>query len=200
MESALTVIQQVSGVYDYRSALDRHSNVRGPDQEPAEFLHVRHSKRPRVSSFEELVEYAGEVMARSELPSPGTRLVIDATDCGTVVGSMFDKLNPILITRTSTHMAKPVGLFRNGWPWQYEIGQVILASTLAAAIHKGQLRVAGAVKDSDALRTALTGFTISDLANSDPLAKAAAAALWWVKRPASGAVRVMSYSGEPIDE
>ena len=43
--TAISVLESIEGVLDYRSELDRHCNIAGPPQKPRQELHVKHLQR-----------------------------------------------------------------------------------------------------------------------------------------------------------
>jgi hypothetical protein len=178
-DSALVLVEHVQGVLDFRSAHDRHCNIEGPPQQPAERFAVRYLERPRLANHLELVEHVRGLLARQS-----AKLCIDQTEAGVAVGDLFEKLRPIRITRTATNEVRPrcVG-WRDGHPSKFTVGEVTLASILAASLHKGELLIASELPDADALKHALASFTVSDVGASDPLARATAISLWFAKRP-----------------
>jgi hypothetical protein len=147
---------------------------------------LRHLERlPLGIAYPAQVSYVAELLAREPLNDERTRLVVDSTGVGRAVFDLFKRggLKPLGITITGGQDDS----YADGF---YRVAKVQLVSTLQAALHAGELRIASELKDAKTLAAELRDFraTFTSAGNAifnaregahDDLVLATAIALWW---------------------
>jgi hypothetical protein len=155
-------------------------------QDRTEHFDVRHLQRLALGlPYPVQVQQVANILARPPL-NAGSALVIDETGVGRPVGDLMDGagLRPIRVTITA-------GLETTQYGAQtFHVPKGMLISGLDARLHTGELKIAAALSDADALAEELKDFQrkVSDAGRAsynartgahDDLVLAVAIALWW---------------------
>jgi hypothetical protein len=147
---------------------------------------LRHLERlPLGTPYPAQVSYVAELLTREPLNSDRTSLVVDSTGVGRAVFDLFRRggLKPRGITITGGQDDS----YADGF---YRVAKVQLVSTLQAALHSSELKIAAGLKDAKTLANELRDFraTFTSAGNvifsaregaHDDLVLATAIALWW---------------------
>lgn len=155
-------------------------------QDRTEHFDVRHLQRlPLGMAYPEQVQRVADILVRPPL-NAGCKLVIDETGVGRPVGDLMDQAglrpNRVTITaglETTQHGART---------WHVPKG--LLISGLDARLHTGELKIAAALSDADALQEELKDFQrkVNEAGRAsynartgahDDLVLAVAITLWW---------------------
>jgi hypothetical protein len=211
--TAICVLEHIKGVLDYRSEFDRHCDIIGPPQKPAERFLVRHLQRLKLgTSYVDVAAHIRDLMSRpplcgDDLGVKPAELVVDQTGVGAAVVDLFEAigLRPIKIVITAGNRVEAKGFLRNGQASLFHVPKTILISDLDAALHTGDLKIAPALLEAGALQEELKDFQRSLSAvgrstysaregKSDDLVLAVSYAVWWAKRPPPPVTSFSTYS------
>jgi hypothetical protein len=163
-------------------------------------MHVKHLERFSLGlSYPDVIARAREILARPPLCG-NAQLVIDESGVGRPVGDIFDDLGlkPIRVTITAGNEVTAVA------PRRWNVSKTVLISTVDARLHTGELKIASALSDAEAMRDELKDFrrklsdagraTYAARANAhDDLVLAVAIATWWASLPPPPRAAMRSY-------
>jgi hypothetical protein len=203
--TAIAVLEKKTGVIDFRSEHDRHCNIAGPPQKPAERIEVRHLERlPLGMTYPNIVAHVGSLLARAPLcgdeEQKPAELAIDETGVGRAVGDIFIEsgLKPVRVTITAGNEVIPQG--GNRW----NVAKSALVSRLDALLHTGELKFAAELAESEAMKNELKDFRrkLSETGRAafaartgrhDDLVLSVAIGAWWITRPPPAVAQWTTY-------
>src|SRR5262245_15405929 len=204
--TAIAVVEHISGVLNFNSEFERHTNIDPLPTKRAQKLNVRHLQRlPTGLPYPEQVEIVKELLARPPLcgdgKTPRATLVIDNTGVGRAVGDIFTVagLKHQGVTITAGSEVTSVG--RDRW----NVSKSHLISSVDALLNTGELKFAADLAESSSMKEELANFRrkLSDAGRatyaartgaSDDLVLAVAIACWWAARPPPPVAQFGSYS------
>jgi hypothetical protein len=212
--TTIAVLEKITGVHDFRPAQDRHCNIIGPPQKPAEEIHVRHLERlPLGLPYPTVVSRVGELMARPPLcggeGQKPAELVIDDTGPGKPVGDIFVQSGFKNLVRVSITAGNEVAQQGGG---RWNVAKQILVSKVDALLNTGELKFAAALTEADAMKEELKDFRrklsetgratyAARVGRHDDLILAVAISCFWVTRPPPACAQFTTYGlagpGEP---
>jgi len=157
--TAIAVLEKKIAVLDFRNKADRHCNIIGPPQKPAQRIEVRHLERlPLGMTYPNVVAHVGSLLARAPLcggeKQKPTELVIDDTGPGRSVRDIFVQsgFKPVRVTITAGNEVTP----QRGNRWN--VAKQVLTSNLDALLHTGELKFAAALTKAEAMKNELRDF------------------------------------------
>jgi hypothetical protein len=191
------VLENAEGVLDYNTPHERHTNTGLIPQKKAQRFLVKHLERlPLGLSYPVQIQHVSELLARPPLTgnpdtnTPPATLVVDDTGVGRAVSDLMlgRGMEPMRVTIVAGNEQTVTG--RNRW----HVPKALLISGLDAHLHSGNLKIAGALTESGAIKNELLDFERSVSAagratyqaragKHDDLILAVAISLWWALRP-----------------
>jgi Terminase RNaseH-like domain len=195
--TAIAIIEHISGVLDFNSEMDRHTNTGLIPQKPAERYDCRYlSRLPLKLDYPTQVMRVADLMSRPPLcgvPENDIRpadLLVDATGVGLPVAQQFERagLKPLNVIITSSEER---ATYTNG---AWHVGKALLVSNLDALLNNGELKFAKELAEAPQLEAELKDFRryVSAAGRStwearsgahDDLVLAVGIAAWWACRP-----------------
>lgn len=179
--TAICVLEQLS-------TSDNAGNVNEPMRITKKF-EVRHLERlPLGMSYVSQTGYLHELMQRPPLTPKNSTLIVDGSGVGRAVVDLLKrgglKFQPLVITGGDGQSQE------DGW---HRVSKMVLVSTLQAALHSGELKIATGLKDAKVLANELQDFRAQFTSAGnvifgaresahDDLVLATAIALWWGRR------------------
>lgn len=161
---------------------------------------VRHLERfPLGMSYVDQAARVASILGRAPLSRQNTRLVVDATGVGRPVVDLFRRagLSPIAVTITA-------GDGETQTPDGWRVSKLLLVSRLQAMLHAGELRIAKALPEAQALVKELQDFRVSytetgyasfgaRVGAHDDLVLALAIAVWAAERASRSGARIVPF-------
>jgi hypothetical protein len=124
-------------------------------QKKDEHFDVRHLERlPLGMPYPEQIQRVANVLGRPPLNMLKPKLVIDETGVGRPVGDMFDAAGMYANRITITAGLEATQHGGNSW----HVPKALLISNLEARSHSGELRIAAAANDAEALKEEMKDF------------------------------------------
>lgn len=189
--TAIAVLEHTTGVLDFNSEFERHTNTGSIPQKSVSRIDVRHLQRlPLGLSYPTIIEAIAEIMARAPLNESQPTLVVDDTGVGKAVSDLMVErgMKPMRVTITAGSEVTQHGLDR----WHVPKG--VLISVTDALLHTGELRFAAALTEAEAMKNELKDFRrkLSEAGRAtyaartgthDDLVLAVAIGVWWIEKP-----------------